>query len=377
MKQYLVVAAAILLFACKSETKETAAADNKLASGPVEITGTIAGMDAGRLEILNVYHIEDKKIDTVEVKAGKFSFTTNLPEPVQMAVRRMGAEGEEIVFFADPGKVTIQGYNDSMWASKITAGKTQALFKEAQDSIQQIMSAGKAMYEAYIQAQSRQDAVEQQRLQNEYIKLQERSQTFIYQFSKSHNGSVLAPYLALMYLNEPGKENELREVYNAFTASVKSSYFGKKVGESVNVTNGSTIGAQAPDFTLADVNDQPVSLSSFKGKYVLIDFWASWCGPCRQENPNVVSAYAQYHPKGLEILGVSLDADKAAWVKAIGADNLTWTHVSDLKRWDSDAARLYGVQAIPANFLLDKQGKIIAKNLRGEELHSKLASLMP
>src|SRR6478736_5699662 len=154
MKQYIVLASALILFACKSETKQTTVSKDSLAAGKVEISGTIAGMDTGYVEILNVYNIASKKADTVAVTGGKFSFTTELAEPVQMAIRRQGAEGEEIVFFADPGKVTIQGYRDSMWASKISGGETQQLFKDAQDSIQNIMAAGKAMYEGYVQAQT-------------------------------------------------------------------------------------------------------------------------------------------------------------------------------------------------------------------------------
>jgi peroxiredoxin len=136
-------------------------------------------------------------------------------------------------------------------------------------------------------------------------------------------------------------------------------------------------GQVAPDFTLNDVNDKPVALSSFRGKVVLLDFWASWCGPCRKENPNVVAAYNKFHSKGLEILGVSLDDNKSNWQQAIAKDGLTWTHVSDLEGWQSKAAQLYGVQSIPANFLLDKDGKIIAKDLRGEMLEQKLNTLFP
>jgi peroxiredoxin len=133
---------------------------------------------------------------------------------------------------------------------------------------------------------------------------------------------------------------------------------------------------QAPDLTMNDVNGKPVSISSFKGKYVLIDFWASWCGPCRQENPNVVAAYNQFKNKNFTILGVSLDQDKAAWQKAIANDNLTWTHMSDLKQWESAAVPAYGFDGIPFNVLVDPTGKIIASSLRGEELMRKLGEVL-
>lgn len=135
----------------------------------------------------------------------------------------------------------------------------------------------------------------------------------------------------------------------------------------------------APDFILKNTKDQDVSLSSFKGKYVLVDFWASWCGPCRRENPNVVKAYEKYKSKNFTVLGVSLDGGenaKAKWVDAIAKDGLTWEQVSDLKGWGSYAVQLYHISAVPANFLLDPTGKIIARDLRGAELEAKLATLL-
>ena len=170
----------------------------------------------------------------------------------------------------------------------------------------------------------------------------------------------------------------LQPKFDALAPALRESKAGLTYQKYLNVLKTVAVGAVAPEFAEADTNGKMVSLSSFRGKYVLVDFWASWCGPCRAENPNVVKAYNNYKDKNFTILSVSLDrpGKRDAWVKAIKNDGLAWNHISDLKFWDNDAAVLYGIKAIPQNLLLDPNGKIIARNLRGEDLQHKLNELL-
>ncbi len=192
----------------------------------------------------------------------------------------------------------------------------------------------------------------------------------------SQNSDMFASMIAIQNL-EPDK---YASAYKALDAGLMKKYPDDKnvlkFHEVVGRMLATTIGEQAPDIVMPDVSGKSQSLSSLKGKVVLVDFWASWCGPCRKEMPNVVKAYSKYKNKGFEIFGVSLDGDKPNWEQAIAKDGITWLQVSDLKAWDCAAAKLYGVQGIPYTVLLDKEGKIIAKNLRGEELDKKLAEVL-
>ena len=173
---------------------------------------------------------------------------------------------------------------------------------------------------------------------------------------------------------------EIESYLSAMDTNVIKTQVAKTLLERVNSMKAVSIGKTAPDFTLNDVNDQPLALSSRigKSKVLLIDFWASWCGPCRQENPNVVKVWKEFNKKGFDVFGVSLDQPgaKDKWLQAIKDDNLTWTHVSDLKFWNCEAAKLYAVNAIPASFLLDEKGTIIARNLRGDDLYNKVKELL-
>ena len=184
----------------------------------------------------------------------------------------------------------------------------------------------------------------------------------------------------LLIPNIAGSTNnyiEADSLLSALTDNIESSATAKSIRGDLVSQKKTSIGALAPDFRLADTSGNKIALSDLKGKYVLLDFWAAWCGPCRQENPNVVQAFKTYKNDGFTVFGVSLDREKRSWLKAINDDNLQWQHVSDLKYWGSEAAILYGITSIPRNFLLNPSGKIIGRDLRGQDLLDKLEELFP
>jgi len=165
---------------------------------------------------------------------------------------------------------------------------------------------------------------------------------------------------------------ELQNLYNTLSKKVKKSTEGQEFKTYLQTLSTVVIGKQAPDFTQNDTTGTPIKLTDFRGQFVLLDFWASWCPDCRVESPDLVKTYATFKDKNFEILGISFDRDKNSWIKAIHTDKLDWKHVSDLKRWQNDVGTLYGVKSIPQNVLIDPTGKIIARNLHGEDLNNKL-----
>lgn len=192
----------------------------------------------------------------------------------------------------------------------------------------------------------------------------------------THRKSMPVAVMASMYGMSTDSVQQLETFLKAFDPSIQHCYYLKQISDKVNRLKSISIGQQAPDFELKDLNGKVVKLSSFKGKYVLLDFWASWCGPCRKENPNVVKAYDLYKGKGFTVFGVSLDADEAKWRKAVQEDGMPWLQTLDDKTATGNVGKLYEIKAIPANFLIDANGKIVATNLRGPELEKALSNFI-
>jgi peroxiredoxin len=279
-------------------------------------------------------------------------------------------------FYLENSDITITGKIDSLFNAKITGSATQDQYQNFINSNKPLTEEYSKIYAAYQVASQNNDSAKVSKLEKQADSIQNEMTNLQKDFIRNNPKSFVVPTLlsGLSYELEAG---ELEGFVNGLDTAVANTQTVKDLKERILKLKAVAIGQKAPDFTLNDPEGNPVSLSSKIGsKLLLIDFWAAWCGPCRRENPNVTKVYNEYHKKGFDIIGVSLDQSKDEWVKAIKNDNLTWTHVSDLQYWNSAAAKLYAVSAIPANFLLDQNGVIIAKNLRGEDLANKLKEIL-
>jgi peroxiredoxin len=196
------------------------------------------------------------------------------------------------------------------------------------------------------------------------------------EFVKMNPSSIVSAYILSVYTTSWGK-GESKELFDKLSEENRNSVYGKKVANYIRLNKEPKIGEQFVDFEMSDPNGKSRKLSDYKGKTILLEFWASNCSPCRQQNPSLVSTYKKFKPKGFEIFAVSTDQDKKSWLQAIEKDSLIWEHVSDLKGNDNEASLIYGVTGIPDNFLIDQNGVILGRNLRGNELNEKLASILP
>lgn len=371
----LLVGISLLFSSCRH--KVGADAGNTSSDSTFVLTGKIQGLDSGTL--LFVHRAGDDKVyDTVAITKGAFELKGKITEG--MTAYNCFVEGKDddrLELLLANGTITLAAKADSLEHAVITGSKPQAdydLLKEKTKAADAGMDRIAAEEKAADEKGTLKEVEDS--LDKIYMAFDSVKQVQIAEFAKANPKSLAAAYAVSRSLLIEPKVEILEPIYAAFDSTVQQSKFGKTINESIVAIRKTAIGQEAPEFTMNDLEGKPVTLSSTRGKIVLVDFWASWCGPCRRENPNVVKAYAKFHPKGLEILGVSLDKDKDKWLEAIQKDKLTWNHVSDLKGWGNQAAKTYGIRAIPANVLLDKDGKILAKNLRGEDLVKKLAEVV-
>ncbi|HEX2922362.1 MAG TPA: TlpA disulfide reductase family protein [Bacteroidales bacterium] len=315
-------------------------------------------------------------IDSAVSKKGSFTMKGGEIEYPQIVQIIAGDTKKRTSFYLENSNITIKGTLDSIQVAKVTGSKTNDEYQQFLDSYTKLADKVVALYSEYQAAGRSGDkekiaGIEKQaeEIENEMINLQK-------EFINNNPSSYVTPSF-LASLADSMEPSETEEMISKLDTALLKTQEMIAVQEMLKAQKTVAIGQKAPDFTLNDVNGNPISLSSKIGsKLLLVDFWAGWCGPCRQENPNVVKVYNEFNKKGFDIFGVSLDQTKESWTKAIADDKLTWTHVSDLKYWGSEAAALYNVRAIPANFLLDETGTIIAKNLRGEELQNKVKEIL-
>jgi peroxiredoxin len=332
------------------------------------ITGNVQGLVDGEVKVTTTQG--EQIIAKGAAKNGEFSLKGAVEEP-GLYWLTLGKEQPKYIFIEN-APIRITGKKADIKNIQIEGSQSHKDFLQFRKTFDPLF----ANLNAITLDLQRADTDKKPALMQQYTNAIANLNNNVGQFIAARPTSYVSVFLLTVTRQINEDITELERRFTGLNPSLKSSAIGKELESYIAFAKVGAVGSDAIEFTQNDVNGNAVSLSQFKGKYVLIDFWASWCKPCRLENPNVVKTYNRFKDKNFAVLGVSLDQHKEPWLKAIDLDKLAWTQVSDLQFWNNAAAQLYHVQSIPQNFLIDPQGKIVAKDLRGEDLEKKLCELL-
>ena len=362
-KLFFLASVLILLAACSTE--------------PVYvIKGKIEGADSVTFYLQKREAGSLVTLDSAFAKKGSFRIkggAVEYPQMVMLVARETMARAS---FYLENANITITGRLDSLADVTVKGSKTHDEYLSFMESNKPLSEQYSGIYNEYQIANQNNDQERMTELQKQAESIQEQMSALQKEFIRNNPSSYFAPSL-LQGISYELEASEIDAFLSAMDPGVAQIPSMVTLKERVEMMKAVSVGQKAPDFTMNDVDGNPVTLYSKVGaKLLLLDFWAAWCGPCRQENPHVVKVYNEFRKKGFDVFGVSLDRTREDWVKGIADDKLTWTHVSDLQYWNNAAARMYAVNAIPANFLLDENGVIVARNLRGDALYNKVNEVL-
>jgi peroxiredoxin len=318
-------------------------------------------------------------IDTTQVNNNSFKFDlTNSKNQDINLIQIEGVDGN-IIFINDAETINIDALNENLRSSKIKAGEHNILLKSYIGIITNFAEEKNFIKNQYSQATQNQDEIAMLDFKLDMDALAEESKKATLDFIKSHTNSIVGMMALSDVMNSKSvPSNKMKSLYEGFVDTVKDTPLGRMLGKNIAKIGATDVGAEAPKFSGPTPSGKVLTLDEAMGKVTLIDFWASWCRPCRVENPNIVSIYNDYKDRGFSVIGISLDKpnSKNSWLKAIEDDQLEWNHISNLMYWQEPIAQKYAVKAIPAAFLIDEKGVIVGKDLRGEALREKVKEIL-
>ena len=346
------------------------------------LNGSVEGVPDGKVVVLERYDdsLGAIAVDTAKVKGGKFTFKGKTLEPEMHSLKIETVQNNSFVIIEN-GEIDLEIVKDSTFKNKISGTyNNDQLYDFNQMGIaneKKKKEFGKKFQAKFLVAQNQKDTATMKKIQVDYETLEKGIKNDTEEYIKSHPKAFISGLLVKSLFGEfEPNITKIETLFKGLDKTVQDSKTGKSILKNLKDFKTVKEGRRAPEFSAPNPEGKTVSLKESLGKITIVDFWASWCGPCRAENPNMVKLYTEFHDKGLNIIGVSLDDDAAKWKEAIAKDNLTWTHVSNLKKWKDPIAIQYGVKEIPNTYVLNQYGVVIAKNLSGEALKAKIAELL-